>query len=80
MEIQKLLKELRAINVQVEERILPDETHIFIASCTLPSFPYGGRHVWYPLILPKGRDTVDQKEINALTRHLCHAEAKLFKP
>jgi len=80
MKIGKLLEELQKINVDIEDRLLPDGTRIIIASCKLPMFPYGGRHVWYPLIIRKGCEAVDQREINALTRHLCHAESKLFKP
>jgi hypothetical protein len=80
MDLDKLLNELRDLKVDIEERVLPDETRVIIASCALPVFPYGGRHVWYPLVLPKGRKTVDQKEVNALVRHLCHAESRLFKP
>ena len=81
MKLDELIALLHTIpGVEVEVRYLPDGTQIIIASCSLPQFPYGGRHVWYPLILPPGKNIVDQAEINALARHLCHAESKLFKP
>jgi hypothetical protein len=82
MEIAQFLDELRKLNgVTVEERIMPNGTHVYIIVRLLPEVPYGtNRHVWYPLVVSPDKTKIYQSEKNAVLRHIRHAESHLFKP
>jgi hypothetical protein len=82
MQIDELLKKVKKLRgVEIEERKLPDETRVFIIVRLLPEMPFGhGRHVWYTLVVPPGKTEISKPEINALVRHIWHAESNLFQP
>jgi hypothetical protein len=81
MNIEKLRRWLSKNNIDVaEERLQADGSLIVYFTTQLPTFPFGGRHVWYPLILRQGQTEVSQSEIDALLRHCWHGELEIPKP
>jgi hypothetical protein len=76
MPLPQLLARLEQHKVTVaEKRILSDGRTVYILVAQLPSFPFGDRkHTWYSLIVEQSQTEIPRDEIEALLRHLWHAE------
>ena len=81
MNLEELLSRLAKHAIRIaEDKQLPDGTRVITFVTHLPSFPFGRRNTWYPLVLSPGQTDVAQAEIDALLRHVCHAELDFFEP
>jgi len=70
VKIASLLKSLEPIReIKVEERIHSDGKHVYIFSAAYP-FPHVPEPVWYPIVLNPGQEEIDDREIEAMLRHL----------
>lgn len=78
LSLERLLAELKNAGIQlIELRQLPDEgVDVYTFRAPAPAFPFGqGRKFfWASLSVERGVDTVSRKEVEALLRHLWHAE------
>ena len=74
--VSALLAELqkRAGVRLAETRQREDGTTVKILVGKLPIFPHGERPTWYPLVLRRGQDTIDRKEVEAILRHFWNAQ------
>jgi hypothetical protein len=82
MDLQELIKRLTAIKgvTLAETREGDDGRRTYIFTATLPEFPFGkGKNSWYPLVLPKGQDSISRNEVEAILRHLWHGEQNFFE-
>lgn len=78
MNIRNLLAKLAEIGVESVEARVGEHT-VYVLSCKLPEFPFGGREwAWYTLIMESGQTEVDRDEVEAILRHLWHAEQDFF--
>lgn len=81
MKLEELLSRLEKHKItKAEDRTLVDGTRVILFVTHLPSFPFGRQNVWYPLVLAPGQTDVYQPEVDALLRHLWHAELDFFDP
>ena len=82
MKLSDLLSKLEQIDVQLaERRVLHNGRTVYILTARLPALPFGvgDRAVaWYPLIVDAGQNVVPREEVEALLRHLWHAEVDFF--
>lgn len=80
MPVNRLLAKLAKIRVNVAEtRTLPDGRTIYVLVAELPAFPFGRQQrVWYPLIIEPQQTDVPREEVEAILRHLWHAEMDFF--
>jgi len=80
MNIQKLLSWLAKHDINpVEDTLQPDGSRVLVFSTQLPRFPFGDRHVWYPLTIDADQTEVSESEIEALLRHCWHGELEIPK-
>ena len=70
--LEKLKKEGVALQLQTFDHQSRATTYMLTG--TLPTFPHGARPVWYPLIVPDGKDEVPVHEVRAVLRHFWHSE------
>jgi hypothetical protein len=65
--------------IKAEDKQLPDGTRIIMFFTHLPPFPFGKRkNAWYPLVLSPSQNKVAEPEVEALLRHVWHAELDFF--
>jgi hypothetical protein len=70
VKIASLLEKLKLVpEIQIEKRIQADGKEVYIFSATYP-FPRVPEPAWYVIVLKPGQDEVDDREIEAMLRHL----------
>ena len=80
MSLDELLSRLKKHAIIIaEDKRLPDGTRIITFVTHLPIFPFGRQNSWYPLVLSSGQLTVAKPEVDALLRHVWHAELDFFE-
>ncbi len=78
MNIEKLIHWLEQRNIHVlEDRLYADGTRVVTFTASLPECETSGRHVWYPIVIPKGKFDVSKSEIESLLGRLWHGELEL---
>jgi hypothetical protein len=79
MNLNLVLQALKKHHIDVESDS-PDEqgNRVIIVGCHLPMVDYGGRYVYYTLILSPGQDDVSMEERDAMRRRLCHLTTNIF--
>jgi len=79
MNIDRLLKRLRKINVFVaEQRSWPDGKRLYVLVSKLPQMPFGDENAYYTLVLEPGEDSVDREEIDTMLRRFWHGSVNFF--
>jgi hypothetical protein len=80
MNLDELLSRLKKHAIIIaEDKKLPDGTRIITFVTHLPLFPFGRQNTWYPLVLSPDQIEVAQPEVEALLRHVWHAELDFFE-
>jgi hypothetical protein len=80
MPIDALLSRLSKHHIKLaEDRRFPDGSRVLIFVTHLPSFPFGRSNVWYTLVISPGQDDISKSEVDALLRHVWHAELDFFE-
>jgi hypothetical protein len=70
VKIAQLLEKLRAVReIKVLETIHPDGTKTYTFSSVYP-MPRMAEPVWYVIVVKPGQDEIDDREIEAMQRHL----------
>ena len=70
MKIAQLLEKLKTVpEIKILETIHPDGTRTYTFSSVYP-MPRMAEPVWYPIVLKPGQEDIDNREIEALLRHL----------
>ena len=70
MKIASLLEKLKPHpEIKITEIILPDGTKTYIFSSVYP-FPRASEPVWYVIVIKPTQDDIDDREIEAMLRHL----------
>jgi hypothetical protein len=78
MNFNTLLERLKKHGIRISEvREFEDGRRIYLLVSKLP-FPFSGKEEWYALKRKPGQNRVDVEEIEALLRHLWHAELDFF--
>jgi hypothetical protein len=78
VKLEDLLSKLSNISVSINKIAMGSQT-LYLLHCKLPEFPFGGReHVWYPLLVSDGQESIDREEVDAMLRHLWHSEQEFF--
>jgi hypothetical protein len=80
MNLDELLSRLKKHAIIIaEDKKLPDGTRIINFVTHLPLFPFGRQNTWYPLVLSPNQTEVAKPEVDALLRHVWHAELDFFE-
>jgi hypothetical protein len=70
VKIALLLEKLKAVpQIKTLETIHPDGTKTYTFSSVYP-MPRMAEPVWYPIIVKPGQEDIDDREIEAMLRHL----------
>ncbi len=70
MTIASLLEKLKPhAQIKTIETIHPDGTRVYVFSSLYP-FPHAPEPAWYVIVTKPGQTEVDNKEIEAMLRHL----------
>ena len=70
MKIAQLLEKLKAApQIEILETIHPDGTKTYTFSTVYP-MPRMAEPVWYPIVVKPGQEDIDDREIEAMLRHL----------
>lgn len=70
MKIARLLEKLKAVpEIKTLETIHPDGTKTYTFSSVYP-MPRMAEPVWYPVVVKPGQEDIDDREIEAMLRHL----------
>ena len=70
MKIARLLEKLKSVaEIKTLETIHPDGTKTYTFSSVYP-MPRMAEPVWYPIVVKPGQDEIDDREIEAMLRHL----------
>jgi len=78
VKIAWLLNQLKSVSeIEVLETIHPDGTRTYIFSSVYP-FPRVAEPVWYVVVLKPGQEEVDDREVEAMLRHLWMFQLKLL--
>ncbi len=79
MKIVLLLEKLKPHSeIKITETILPDGTKTFVFSSVFP-FPRASEPVWYVIVVRPGQEDIDDREIEAMLRHLWMYQLNLFQ-
>lgn len=80
MKLSVLLSQLKKHGITTaEDKLLPEGIRVITFVTRLPVFPFGERNTWYPLVISPGQESVSKPEIDALLRHVWHAELDFFE-
>jgi len=78
VKIALLLEKLKPHSeIKTTEIILPDGTKAFIFSSVFP-FPRASEPVWYVIVVRPGQEDIDDREIEAMLRHLWMYQLNFF--
>jgi hypothetical protein len=65
-----LLEQLKSVTeIKILETIHPDGTKTYTFSSVYP-MPRMAEPIWYPIVVKPGQDDIDDREIEAMLRHL----------
>ena len=78
MKIAWLLEQLKPVpEIKTVETIHPDGTRTYIFSSIYP-FPRIPEPVWYVIVVKPGQEDIDDREIEAMLRHLWMSQLDLL--
>jgi len=80
VKIAQLLEKLKSVpEITTLETIHPDGTKTYTFSSVYP-MPRMAEPVWYPIVIKPGQDEVDDREIEAMLRHLWMYQLRILPP
>jgi hypothetical protein len=79
MKLELLLAKLEDVKVSVDRESREDDgRRVIVLTSLLDFFPLMPHRRWYSLILESGQTDVDEREIEAILRHVWHREQDWF--